>query len=118
MFKSIFNSIVFMFSVIGITAASTTLAFAYSCESEFAKASQLVAEVESLVKEDTDSRILAMIAEAKGIAEAGIISHRNASERHTGENGKFMHGDAVRKGKWAQTLAKQAVFLLTGEIRP
>jgi hypothetical protein len=118
MFKSIFNTIAFTLSVIGMTAAATTLAFAYSCESEFAEASQIVAEAEALVKEDTDSRILAMIAEAKGIAEAGIISHRKANEGHTGETGKFMHGDAVRMGKWAQTLAKQAIFSLTGEIRP
>lgn len=92
-------------------------AFAYSCEAEFAKANQLVAEAEALVTENTDARALAMIAEAKGIAEAGIVSHRKATERHTGENGKFMHSDAVRKGKWAQSLAKQAIFLITGEIK-
>lgn len=27
-----------------------------------------------------------------------------------------MHSDAVRKGKWAQELAKQVTFLLTDEV--
>lgn len=102
---------------LGFIAAGTAPAMAYSCEAEFAAANELIAEAESLVKEDTDSRILAMIAEAKGIAESGITSHRKASERHTGDKGKFMHGHSVRKGRWAQTLATQAIFLLTGETR-
>lgn len=100
-----------------LAAAGTSPVLAYSCEAEFAKAAQLVAEAEALVAENTDARVLAMISEAKGIAETGIISHRKATERHTGDVGKFMHSDAVRKGKWAQTLAKQAIFLMTGEIK-
>lgn len=102
---------------LGFASAGTTPAMAYSCGAEFSAANELIAEAEGLVKKDTDSRILAMIAEAKGIAMAGIISHRKANQRHTGDTGKFMHGDAVRKGRWAQTLANQAIFLLTGETR-
>lgn len=100
----------------GIAMAAPNRAMAYSCMTQFSHAEDLIKEAEELVKEDTDSRILAMIAEAKGIAQAGIISHQAASEGHTGEVGKFMHGDAVRKGKWAQDLARQALFLLTGEV--
>ena len=102
---------------LGFVAAGAAPAMAYSCEAQFSAANELIAEAESLVKEDTDSRILAMIAEAKGIAAAGITSHRKANERHTGDRGKFMHGDSVRKGRWAQSLADQAIFLLTGETR-
>jgi len=102
---------------LGFVVAGTAPAMAYTCEAEFSAANELIAEAESLVKDDTDSRILAMIAEAKGIAAAGITSHRKANERHTGDKGKFMHGDSVRKGRWAQTLANQAIFLLTGETR-
>jgi len=101
----------------GFVAAGTSPAMAYSCGAEFATASELIAEAEGLVKKDTDSRILAMIAEAKGIAASGIISHNKANQRHTGDTGKFMHGDAVRKGRWAQTLANQAIFSMTGETR-
>lgn len=105
-------------SVFGIIALNPSTACAYSCEGEFAAAEALIAEAEALVKDDSDARIFAMIAEAKGIAQAGIISHRKANERHTGVTGKFMHGDSVRNGKWAQSLAKEALFLLTGKIRP
>jgi len=101
----------------GSAAVGTTPAMAYSCGAEFKNAQELISEAESLVKKDTDSRILAMIAEAKGIAAAGIVSHKKANQPHTGDNGKFMHGDSVRKGRWAQSLANQAIFLLTGETR-
>lgn len=102
---------------LAFVTAGTAPALAYSCEAEFAAANDLIAEADAMAKDDTDSRILAMIAEAKGIAAAGITSHRKANERHTGDKGKFMHGDSVRKGRWAQTLANQAIFLLTGETR-
>ncbi len=100
----------------GFAVLTPSQVMAYSCMSQFEHAKQLIEDAEKLVDENTDSRILAMIAEAKGIAQAGIISHQAASEGHTGEVGKFMHSDAVRKGKWAQDLARQATFLLTGEI--
>ncbi len=117
MLKTIKFALTLTLASLGFVAAGTAPALAYSCESEFSAANELIAEAESLVKEDTDSRILAMIAEAKGIAAAGITSHRKASQGHTGGKGKFMHGDSVRMGRWAQTLAKQAIFLLTGETR-
>jgi hypothetical protein len=91
-------------------------ALAYSCMAEFSQAQNLVDKAQALVAPGTDSRVLAMIAEARGIAEAGMISHKEASEGHTGEVGKYMHSDAVRKGKWAQDLAKEAIFLINGEI--
>jgi len=91
-------------------------ALAYSCMSEFSEAQHLVDQAQVLVAPDTDSRVLAMIAEARGIAEAGMISHKAASESHTGEVGKYMHSDSVRKGKWAQDLAKEAIFLMNGKI--
>lgn len=96
----------------GITSAS-----AYSCEAGFAKADRLIRQAEAAIKPGTDARILAMIAEARGINEAAKISHRKASQRHTKKVGKYMHGDAVRKGRWAQSLAKEAIFLATGEAR-
>ena len=117
MLKTTSFALVLTLTSLGFVAAGTTPAMAYTCEAEFSAAKEAIAEAEALVKEDTDSRILAMIAEAKGIAEAGITSHRKANQRHTGETGKYMHGDSVRKGRWAQTLAAQAIFLLTGETR-
>ncbi|NQV85168.1 MAG: hypothetical protein HQ494_15260 [Rhodospirillales bacterium] len=102
---------------LGFVAAGTTPAMAYSCGAQFKSANKIIAEAEGLVTKDTDSRILAMIAEAKGIAQAGIISHKKANQGHTGDVGKFMHGDSVRKGKWAQSLATQAIFLMSGETR-
>ena len=90
---------------------------AYSCNAEFSKAQKLIAEAQTLVKSDTDSRILALIEEAKGIANAGVISHRKATERHVGPTGKYMHGQAVSMGRQAQAVAKQALFLLSGKTR-
>jgi len=116
MLKSIRHSIVASLVVGAIAITASTQSMAYSCMAQFERAQELVSQAEKLVKEDTDSRILAMIAEARGIAQAGLISHKRASEKHTGETGKFMHSDSVRKGKWAQDLAKQAIFLLSGEI--
>ena len=106
-----------IFTTLCLGVMSVPPVFAYSCEAEFAKANTLILEAQSYITENSDARALAMIKEAKGIADAGIISHNNASEGHTGEVGKFMHSDAVRKGKWAQDLAKQAIFILTGEIK-
>lgn len=102
---------------LGVALLSPNQAEAYSCKSQFEAAQELIQQAEKLVKEDTDSRVLGMIAEAKGLAEAGIVSHDAASQKHTGHDGKFMHSDAVRKGLWAQELAKQALFLLTGEVQ-
>ena len=98
-------------------AMTSNSVLAYSCEVEFQKAMSLVKQAKALVKKDTDSRILAMIQEAEGIAHAGIVSHRRAGQRHVHEVGKFKHSDAVRKGRWAQQLAKQALFLLDGTPR-
>ena len=108
---------------IGIIAATVLLiittgpAAAYSCKTEFTEAQALIQEAETLVKPDTDSRILALIEKAKGMAKAGIISHEKANERHIGDNGKHMHGQAVSMGRQAQSIAKEALFLLTGEPR-
>ncbi len=92
-------------------------AMAYSCEGEFAKADSLIKEAEGYITPDTDARIKAMLAEAKGTLEAAEISHRQASEKHLGAVGKYMHGDAVRKGRWAQSLAFEVIFLATGQPR-
>ena|SRR5437763_3443422 len=95
----------------------TGSALAYSCEGEFAKADALIKEAEGDIKPDTDARIKAMLAEVKGTLEAAKISHRQASEKHVGAMGKYMHGDAVRKGRWAQSLASEVIFLATGQPR-
>ncbi len=90
---------------------------AYTCEVEFSKADKVIEEAEAAIKRGTDARIKAMVAEAKGFLEAAKISHRKASERHVGDHGKYMHGDAVRRARWAQSLAAEAIFLATGEPR-
>lgn len=108
--------------VIGSGALALTLglmapASAYTCNAVFGEAEKLISEAESKVKPDTDSRIKAMIAEAKGLLEAGRISHGQAAEKHVGPSGKYAHGDAVRKARWAADLAKEAIFLASGEPR-
>ena len=90
---------------------------AYSCKVVFDEAQTLISEAELLVDQQTDSRIKALIAEAKGMAQAGIVSHTDANERHTGPTGKYAHGDSVRKGRQAVSLAKEALFLLDGKPR-
>ena len=92
-------------------------AMAYSCEVEYKKGESLIKEAEGYIKPDTDARIKAMLAEAKGRLEAAEISHRQASEKHTGSMGKYMHGDAVRQGREAQSLASEVIFLATGHPR-
>ncbi len=99
---------------LGLMLGSVSPAMAYSCQAVFQEADKLIKEAESLVTAKTDSRIKAMIAEAKGLAEAGLVSHTAANERHHGATGKYAHGDSVRKGRWAVALAKEALFLLTG----
>jgi hypothetical protein len=99
----------------GASAFVSTAAQAWSCETTFKEAMTQIEAAEALVDENTDSRILGMIAEAKGIAEAGIVSHRKSNEGHTKEVGKYRHSDAITKGREAQLLAKQAKFLITGE---
>lgn len=100
-----------------VSLGGISSAMAYSCKAVFQEAQQLIKKAESLVTPKTDSRIKAMIAEAKGLAEAGLVSHTAANERHVGSTGKYAHGDAVRKGRWAVSLAKEALFLLTGDPR-
>ena len=106
-------------ALIGIcfTLSATAPVSAYSCNAEFEAAQELIKEAETLVKSDTDSRILALIEKAKGIANSGIISHSKASEGHVGATGKFMHGQSVSMGRQAQSVANQALFLLTGDTR-
>ena len=112
--KSIRNKVTLPLILSTLTFAIPGQALAYTCEAVYEEAETLIEQAEALVKPDTDSRILAMIEQAKGLADAGITSHRRASEGHTGDVGKFMHGDAVRIGRQAQDLAREALFLLTG----
>ena len=100
-----------------IGLGSVAPASAYMCESLFAVADQRIKEAESKVKPETDVRIKQKIAEAKGVLESAKIGHRQATERHTGEIGKYSHGDAVRQARWAESLATEAIFLATGETR-
>lgn len=100
---------------LAMVLAGASTAMAYSCQAVFQEAQTLIKEAESLVTDKTDSRIKAMIAEAKGLAEGGLVSHTAANERHHGSAGKYAHGDSVRKGRWAVALAKEALFLLTGK---
>lgn len=107
-------------ALIALISASAMFALpgqtlAWSCQSQYEEAERLIEKAENLVADDTDSRILAMLEQAKGLADSGIVSHAKASEGHTGEVGKFMHGNAMRQAAWAQELAKQAYFLLTTE---
>lgn len=102
-----------------LLASAMTLGFAvnvqaYSCGVIFKEADGLIKKAETLLTDKTDSRIKAMIEEAKGLANAGLVSHTAANQRHSGETGKYAHGDSVRKGRWAVALAKEALFLLTG----
>ena len=112
-----FVKLITLLAGFGLFIAFTGPVHAYSCNAEFAKAEALIKEAEGLLKPDTDSRILALIEQARGVAMAGIISHRKASERHIGATGKYAHGQAVSKGRQAQSIAKEALFLLTGETR-
>jgi|GEM_PF-4110704 len=95
----------------------TSQAMAYSCNALAKQADTLIKEADSKVTKDTDSRTLALIAQAKGMLQASRVSHGKASENHHGEKGKFMHGDAVRQARTAMDLAKEALFLLTDEPR-
>ena len=90
---------------------------AYTCEVVIKTAEERIKEAEGKLKPDTDVRIKAKLAEAKGLVEAAKINHREASERHTGPVGKYTHGDAVRQARWAESLAREAIFLATGEPR-
>lgn len=117
MSKSIQSAAALALLGFGLIVTASSQAMAYSCMAQFKRANELIKQAERLVTKDTDSRILAVIAQAKGVAQAGLISHKAASERHTGKTGKYVHSDSVRMGKSAQALAKQAIFLLSGEVR-
>ena len=90
---------------------------AYTCEVVIKTAEERIKEAESKLKPNTDVRIKAKLAEAKGLLEQAKINHRQASERHTQPVGKYTHGDAVRQARWAETQAREVIFLETGEPR-
>ncbi len=100
-----------------VTGWGVRAAEAYTCEVVIKTAEERIKEAEAKFKPDTDVRIKAKLAEAKGLLEAAKINHRQASERHTGPVGKYTHGDAVRQARWAETLAREVIFLETGEPR-
>lgn len=111
-----------LFKTLSVSASSAILllmltgnAQAYSCKAIFKEADGLISKAEAMVTVKTDSRIKAMLAEAKGLAKAGLVSHTAANESHHGNTGKYAHGDSVRKGHWAVSLAKEALFLLSGK---
>ena len=54
-----------------MTIAGMSSAMAYSCKVIFSEAQGLIKEAETLVTSKTDSRIKALIAEAKGLSQAG-----------------------------------------------
>jgi len=114
--KFMVSNIIAMTAVMAMLLTSNP-ASAYSCKTEFNAAQKLVQEAQALVKPDTDSRILALIEKADGMSKAGFISHSRANQGHVGKVGKFMHGQSVSMGRQAQSIAREALFLLTGETR-
>lgn len=117
MITSPFKSFVAPAVTFALILGGATSALAYSCQATFQEAQSLISEAESKMTPQTDSRIRALITKAKGLADAGLISHTEASERHHGPTGKYAHGDSVRMGRESAALAKEALFLLTGEPR-
>lgn len=112
--KHLKNILIAIPMVASILMISTNNSYAYSCKAVYIEAENLIEKAEKMVTKKTDSRIKAMLEEAKGLADSGFVSHKAANERHTGKAGKYAHGDAVRKGRQAVALAKEALFLLTG----
>ena len=100
-----------------VTGWGIRAADAYTCEVVIKTAEERIKEAESKLKPNTDVRIRAQLAEAKGLLEQAKINHRQASERHTEPVGKYTHGDAVRQARWAETEAREVIFLATGEPR-
>jgi len=100
-----------------VSAWAANAAEAYTCEAVIKTAEERIKEAEAKLKPDTDVRIKARLAEAKGLLELAKINHRQASERHVGPVGKYTHGDAVRQARWAESLAREVIFLETGEPR-
>lgn len=110
------NKSLILYFLLALTGfAFSSVASAYSCNRVFTEANILIKKAEGMVNTKTDSRILSILEEAKGIAKAGLISHSKASQNHHGLTGKYAHSDSVRKGRWAVSLAKQALFLLSGK---
>ena len=104
--------------VLGFVAGwGSGIAEAYTCEVVIKTAEERIKEAEGKLKPDTDVRIKARLAEAKWLLEQAKINHRQASERHTQPIGKYTHGDAVRQARWAETQAREVIFLATGEPR-
>lgn len=104
--------------VLGFVAGwGSGIAEAYTCEVVIKTAEERIKEAEGKLKPDTDVRISSKLAEAKGLLEASKINHRQAGERHVGPIGKYTHGDAVRQARWADSLAREVIFLATGEPR-
>ncbi len=112
--KNILSKITTLLAVSVLAIGFSTNAQAYSCNKIFKEADGLITKAEAMVDDKTDSRIKAMLAEARGLANAGLVSHKAASQKHVGDVGKYAHGDSVRKGRWAVSLAKEALFLLSG----
>ncbi len=85
------NNILSKFAILlatGVLAVGFSVnAQAYSCNKIFKEADGLITKAEVMVTDKTDSRIKAMIAEAKGLANAGLISHKAASQKHVGDIG-------------------------------
>jgi hypothetical protein len=105
-------------AVLGFVAGwGSGVADAYTCESVIKAAEERITEAEATLKPDTDARIKARLAEAKGLLEQAKINHRQAPERHIGPVGKYTHGDAVRQARWAEIQAREVIFLATGEPR-
>lgn len=102
---------------VAVSLATASTAQAYSCNAIFKEANKLIKQAETKASNKTDSRIMSMIEEAKGLASAGLVSHKQANQRHSGKTGKYAHGDSVRKGRWAVALAKEALFLLDDKPR-
>lgn len=105
-------------AILGFVAGwGSGVAQAYTCEAVIKAAEERITEAEAKLTPDTDARIKARLVEAKGLLEQAKINHRQAPERHIGPVGKYTHGDAVRQARWAETQAREVIFLATGEPR-
>jgi hypothetical protein len=78
------------------------------------RAQAWIRKAEARLRPDTEARITRKLTEAKGTLESAEISARQTVGSRAGLIGRYSFSDAALQVLWAESLAREVVFLTTG----
>ncbi len=86
-------------------------------EDTFRRAEEFIQEAEASLRPDTHSRIKQKLAEAKEVLRSAEVGTLPAGSLDGTPVGKYSLSHAALQALWAESVAREVIFLTTGKVR-